>query len=76
MVRDRLLHFFESSRLGALGKKSAMNVFRSVAAGLADDEVVAMAMPFENRTWPYAELFSDFSGNGDLSLGGDLRLRY
>jgi hypothetical protein len=52
VIRDRLLHLFERSSLGALGKKSAMNVFRSVATGFANDYLVAMAMPFENRTWP------------------------
>jgi TctA family transporter len=69
---DRLLQLFELPRLRWSREQSLMNVFRGVTPGLANDDAVALLVPFEYRARPDAQLAPDLSRNRDLTLRGKL----
>ena len=53
-----------------------MNVFRTIAARLPHDHLVAFVIPLENRARTYAQPLPNFCGNGELTLSRELRMRY
>ncbi len=46
-----------------------------MAAGSANDDLIAVFVPFQDRAWPHTEPLPDLRWNRDLSLRGDFRLR-
>jgi len=72
VAAGRLLQLFKFPRLQAFREQSLMNVFRGVTPGLANDDAVALLVPFEHRARPDAKLAPDLSRNRDLTLRGKL----
>ena len=52
-----------------------MNVFGAVPTGFTNDDVVALFVPFENRSGPDSQTLPDFRRYRNLTLGRQLRMR-
>src|SRR6476661_2441349 len=59
----------------SFGKYCPVRVLRRGAPGAAHDNLLAVFVPLEHRSRPDAKAPAHFSGNGDLSLCGELRVR-
>lgn len=51
-----------------------MNILRCIAARFADDDSIAVIVPFQNRSWTDAKSLPDLGGNRDLALCCELRM--
>ena len=51
-----------------------MNVFRAVSTDPTNHHLLAFLLPLEDGPGPDAEPAPNLGGNGDLALGGQLRL--
>ena len=57
------------------GKQGPMDVFGRVTSRLADDDSIAVLIPFEDRARTDAEPTANFRRNGNLTLCGKSRVR-
>src|SRR4051794_18879524 len=75
MRSDGRFHFLDRVRLGRGFENGAMNIFERVFPNLANDESSVVCLPLQNRSRTNSKRATDLSGNGDLTLRGNLRLR-
>src|SRR5579862_1266388 len=73
MLPDRCFHV-DALRRALLGKDRLVNLARGIPPRSADDDLLALLVPFEHRPRADAELLANLGGHGNLPLRGQFRL--
>jgi len=68
------LHLTDCPGLGSTREQRSMHVFGGVPTGAPHDDLLALFVPFENGAGRESELPANSCRDGDLTLGGELRL--